>query len=193
LIVAEARKATPKNPLVVMVGGHLTDVASAYLTDPSISNRVIAFYIGGQASQVRDYNTWCDYWAFWIVASKFRMVCLPIEALFSASRPQMPFDRFTELPENALGRSFREKRPVLEKLYPGGENDLAMAIYFLHPELVRSTRRFRLDGWAKDEKGDQVPVVSETADGNLLFITEADGKAGGIEWLSAVTESPVSQ
>ena len=34
LIVREARKASPKKPLVVIVGGPLCTVASAYLTDP---------------------------------------------------------------------------------------------------------------------------------------------------------------
>jgi hypothetical protein len=188
LIVAEVRKAAPEKSLVVMVGGHLTDLASAYLTDSSISNRVVPFYIGGQSSQVRDYNTWCDYWAFWIVASKFPMVCLPIESLFSSARPQMPFERFGELPDNALGRYLREKRPTLEKLYPGGENDLAMAIYFLHPDLVRGTRRLRLDGWAKDDKGEDVPAVKDATGGNLIFITDADGGAGGEDWLSAMIQ-----
>lgn len=188
LIVAEARKATPEKPLVIMVGGHLTDLASAYLADSSISNRVVPFYIGGQSFQVRDYNTWCDSWAFWIVASKFTMVCLPIESLFSSARPQMPFDKFGALPDNPLGRYLRDKRPRLEKLYPGGENDLAMAIYFLHPEFVRNTRRLCLDGWAKDDTGEDIPVVKDAGDGNLLFITEADGSAGGKEWLRAMTE-----
>ncbi|GEM_PF-1989478 len=191
LIITEAHKATPQKPLVVMVGGHLTDVASAYLTAPSISNSLRVFYIGGQSSQVREYNTWCDYWAFWIVASKLPMVCLPIESLFSSAPPQMPFDRLGELPDNALGRYLREKRLRLEKLYPGGENDLAIAVYFLHPELVRSTRRHRLNGWAKDDKGEEVPVVQEAAEGNLLFITEADGGAGGREWIEAMTHSYV--
>lgn len=100
------------------------------------------------------------------------------------------FDRFGELPDNALGRYFREKRTRLEKLYPGGENDLAMAIYLLRPELVRATQRVRLEGWAKDDKGDDVPVVNPAADGNLLYITKADGNAGGIEWLNAMAQFP---
>lgn len=41
LIVAEARKATPEKPLLVVVGGPLTTVAQAYLTDPSIAPRMV--------------------------------------------------------------------------------------------------------------------------------------------------------
>ena len=124
-----------------------------------------------------------------IVASKFQMLCLPIEVLFSPSRPQMPFEKFSQLPNNPLGRYLREKRPRLEKLYPGGENNLAMAIYFLHPELVRTTRRVRLEGWAKDDNGEEAPVVKDAVDGNLLFITEADGNAGSTEWFDAIAQS----
>lgn len=41
LIVAEARKATPEKPLLVIVGGPLTTVAQAWLTDKSIATRMI--------------------------------------------------------------------------------------------------------------------------------------------------------
>ncbi|HKP95604.1 MAG TPA: carboxypeptidase regulatory-like domain-containing protein [Fibrobacteria bacterium] len=41
LIVAEARKATPEKPLLVVAGGPLTTVAQAYLTDPSIATRMV--------------------------------------------------------------------------------------------------------------------------------------------------------
>jgi hypothetical protein len=41
LIVAEALKATPEKPLIVVAGGPLTTVAQAYLTDPAIASRMI--------------------------------------------------------------------------------------------------------------------------------------------------------
>lgn len=48
LIVDEAKKATPEKPLYLLFGGPLTDVASAWLMDPSISKNVILVWIGGQ-------------------------------------------------------------------------------------------------------------------------------------------------
>lgn len=48
LIVEEARKASPEKPLYVTVGASLTDVASAWLMDPSISKNIIVVWIGGQ-------------------------------------------------------------------------------------------------------------------------------------------------
>jgi len=48
LIVEEARKCSPEQPLYVTVGASLTDVASAWLMDPSIADRIIVVWIGGQ-------------------------------------------------------------------------------------------------------------------------------------------------
>ena len=41
LIVAEAKKATPQKPLLVFAGGPCTTGATAYLTDPTIVDRMI--------------------------------------------------------------------------------------------------------------------------------------------------------
>ena len=48
LIIEEARKASPERPLYLLFGGPLTDIASAWLMDPSISRNVILVWIGGQ-------------------------------------------------------------------------------------------------------------------------------------------------
>jgi hypothetical protein len=45
-IVEEARRATPEDPLWVIGLGPATDIASAYLADPSIAERVVALYHG---------------------------------------------------------------------------------------------------------------------------------------------------
>lgn len=48
LIVEEAMKASPKKPLYVLVGGPLTDIASAWLMKPEISKNIVLVWIGGQ-------------------------------------------------------------------------------------------------------------------------------------------------
>ncbi len=45
-ILEEARRATPDDPLWVVGLGPATDIASAYLADPSIADRVVALYHG---------------------------------------------------------------------------------------------------------------------------------------------------
>lgn len=46
-IVAEAMKADAKNPLFVVCGAGLTEVASAYLMEPKIADKIIVLWIGG--------------------------------------------------------------------------------------------------------------------------------------------------
>ncbi len=48
LIIEEAKKATADKPLYLLFGGPLTDIASAWLMDPSISQNTILVWIGGQ-------------------------------------------------------------------------------------------------------------------------------------------------
>ena len=58
LIVSEARKATLGKPLLVFVGGSCTTVASAYLTDRSIVDRMIVFQIDGGGYNGSDGWAW---------------------------------------------------------------------------------------------------------------------------------------
>ena len=48
MIIEEAKKASPERPLFLLFGGPLTDIASAWLLDPSISQNVVLLWIGGQ-------------------------------------------------------------------------------------------------------------------------------------------------
>ncbi len=47
LIIAEALRTDTDIPLVVVCGGGLTDLASAYLMEPSIADHLLAIWIGG--------------------------------------------------------------------------------------------------------------------------------------------------
>lgn len=47
-IVAEARQCTPEKPLYILCGASLKNVACAHLMDPSIDDKVIVVWIGGQ-------------------------------------------------------------------------------------------------------------------------------------------------
>ncbi len=47
-IVDEARQCTPDHPLYVLCGASLTNIACAHLMDPSIDDKVVLVWIGGQ-------------------------------------------------------------------------------------------------------------------------------------------------
>jgi hypothetical protein len=101
LIVGEARKATPEKPLLVFVGGSCTTMASAFLSDPSITNRVIVFQIDGGG-----YNG-SDGWAWDITMQKFRFVNWARGYFWEEVSTWNP-KRFEELPKNPLSDFLRE-------------------------------------------------------------------------------------
>ncbi|MFC1718513.1 hypothetical protein ACFL6S_32960 [Candidatus Poribacteria bacterium] len=74
-LVAEARKASPEKPLVVITGGQLTVVADAWLLDHDIASRVVMAGLFGAPG--RDYNASLDSWAWTIMVSHFRVLAVP--------------------------------------------------------------------------------------------------------------------
>jgi hypothetical protein len=68
LIVSEAHKATPEKPLLVVVGGPLTTVAEAWLTDHSIATRMIV--VGIYSYKLHPEDTVANY----LVARKCRFL-----------------------------------------------------------------------------------------------------------------------
>ncbi len=69
LIVAEAKKASPQKPLLVIAGGPLTTVANALLTNPEIAPNLVVFNLtvnGGYNGK--------DGWSPYIVAKRTRYV-----------------------------------------------------------------------------------------------------------------------
>lgn len=101
LIVAEARKATREKPLLLFVGGSCTTVASAYLTDPSISERIVVFQIDGGG-----YNG-SDGWA-WEIAKKHLPFANWARGYFWKEVSTCPAARFETLPKNPLCDFLRE-------------------------------------------------------------------------------------
>lgn len=101
LIVAEAKKASPQRPLLVYVGGSCTTVASAYLTDPAIAERMIVFQVDGGS-----YNG-SDGWAWEITMRRCRFANWARGYFWDKIGVWKP-DRFKELPRNPLCDWLRE-------------------------------------------------------------------------------------
>ena len=95
LIVVEAKRATAEKPLLVFVGGPCTTVATAYLTDRSIADRVIVFQIDGGA-----YNG-KDSWSWQIALQRFRFVNWA-DGYFWGDWSEWKPERFHMLPKNPL-------------------------------------------------------------------------------------------
>jgi hypothetical protein len=101
LIVTEARKASAKKPLLLFVGGSCTTVATAYLTDPMITDRMIVFQIDGGS-----YNG-SDGWA-WEITMKRCQFANWARGYFWKEVGTWNPDRFKSLPKNPLGDLLRK-------------------------------------------------------------------------------------
>lgn len=119
LLIELARAhATAVHPLAIATGGALTDVADAYLLDPSLAERVVVVASLGQSTTAGavtvDPNGDRDAWATVIVMSRLRYV--QVNGYYDQLQ-DVTDERASELPANAFGEWMAEKRgSVLSKL-----------------------------------------------------------------------------
>jgi inosine-uridine nucleoside N-ribohydrolase len=102
---------------VVVTGGRLTDIADAYLVDPTVADRVVVVSSLGTSTSsggvMAQPNGEMDPWADAIVTSRFRYV--QVSAYYD-QLTDVPSSRLGELPENALGNWIRAKQPQILNL-----------------------------------------------------------------------------
>jgi hypothetical protein len=114
IVSLSAQLALPYRPVVVATGGSLTDVADAYLIDPSVVDRVVVISSLGSISATGGAmgmpNGEMDPWADLIVATRFRYV--QVSAYYD-DLADVPDSRLSELPTNAFGTWMRAKQPQL--------------------------------------------------------------------------------
>lgn len=113
LIVEAARRwGTAVHPLTIATGGALTDVADAWLLDPTLAERaVVVASLGapeGDGARTTGPNGDRDAWATFIVVSRLRFV--QVNSYYD-QLVDFPDARVTELPQNAFGDWIAAKRP----------------------------------------------------------------------------------
>lgn len=157
LLVAEASKATLEKPLVVIVGGPLCTVASAYLTDPSIADRMVVMM-----TDLDGYNG-SDPWANYIVATRCKLVNFGANPLWWPQRPEppvMPPTRFDTLPDTPVTREMKRVATMFwdrstRKVTPDRDDgfaDGAETFLLFRPESWKSIKRVRVTGaWSHED------------------------------------------
>ena len=129
ILDAAARLSLPYRPLVIVTGGRLTDVADAYLVDPTVATRIVVVAslgttttTGGAMAQP---NGEMDPWADTIVASRLRYV--QVSAYYD-QLADVPDSRLSELPANPLGAWIAAKQPKLINLRQGADQVSVVAL-----------------------------------------------------------------
>jgi hypothetical protein len=164
----------PNRPVVVATGGRLTDVADAYLIDPTVTKRVVVvaslgtgFPEGEELARMGVPNGEMDPWADAIVARKFRYV--QVSAYYD-QLADVPAERVTELPDNAFGEWMREKQPQI--LATPLASDQVSVIALGVPEFTRGVTRVSQLGW--DGGG---PTLAPDANGRGWLVTASEDAA----------------
>jgi hypothetical protein len=117
IVETSARLSLPYRPLVIVTGGRLTDVADAYLVDPTITERVVVVSSLGTTTAAGAVmaapNGEMDPWADVIVTSRFRFVQV---SAFYDQLTDVPAARLSELPANPFGDWIAAKQPRIWNL-----------------------------------------------------------------------------
>jgi hypothetical protein len=118
LIVDLSRELSlPRQPLVVVTGAGLTDLADAYLMDPTVVERVVVVACLGlyeaPKGNMTGPNGDLDPWADWIVAQKFHYI--QVQVLYDQSG-DVTADDIANLPQNRLGDWMSAKQPNIRNL-----------------------------------------------------------------------------
>lgn len=130
LIVLKSRELSlPWRPLVIISGSQLTDIADAYLIDPTVVERVVVVAQLGAYSDSRGLMTGpngdLDPWADWIVAQKFRYA--QVSAYYDQTGDVTVAD-VPNLPKNRLGAWMAAKRTKLSSLPTAADQEPILAL-----------------------------------------------------------------
>ena len=129
IVETSTRLSLPYRPLVVVTGGRLTDVADAYLLDPTVTERIVVVASLGKTtasgSAMAAPNGEMDPWADAIVTARFRFVQV---SAFYDQLTDVPTSRLSELPANAFGEWIAAKQPKIWNLAEAADQVAAVAV-----------------------------------------------------------------
>lgn len=166
IIEASKRWSQPYRPLVVVTGGRLTDLADAYLMDPTLPERIVVVASLGTANdnggEMGLPNGQLDSWSDIIVAQKFRYV--QVSSYYDALT-DVPANLLSQLPANAFTSWIASKQPGVAYAYDQvGYQVVAM------PELVSKTRKVVQRG----ESTEKVPLLVGDAEGTSMIVSDVN-------------------
>lgn len=175
-IVAESLRifSATSQPVVIAVGGRLTDVADAYLIDPSVVERVVVvasvgsgFDADGASAEVGRPNGEMDPWAGEVVIRKFRYIQIAAHYDQTADVPATHLD---ELAVNPLREWIAAKISRIDANPLASDQVSVLAVGLTG--FAREVHRVSPGAPIAD-----VPTLEADLDGESLLVTSVDGAA----------------
>jgi hypothetical protein len=177
ILEVSARLSLPWRPVVVATGSRLTDIADAYLMDPTVAERVVVVSaLGGEAngsSAMGWPNGELDPWADWIVGQRFRYI--QINGYYD-QLGDVTAARAAELPANAFGTWMAAKIPSLFQI-PMSSDQIGVLALGL-PAFVTAVGRAAVDANAAFDTTTGPPLL-EQADGSAWVVPSCDSAMAG--------------
>jgi hypothetical protein len=131
LIIAEARNASPQKPLILVVGGAPTTVATALLQEPDIARNLIVLWLA-----IREYNA-KDEWG-----SHVMLMRSPVIHYNFQIRNGLTMEMLQSLPGNPLNDHLKRSGLV----YDNGVGDGVLLTWLFDRRLVTGAEKQNLTG-----------------------------------------------
>jgi hypothetical protein len=177
LLIVDTSKSLglPSRPLVIATGGALTDIADAYLVDPTVTERVVVVSSlgsttstgGGMGTPNGDRDPWADV----IVTSRFRYV--QVSAWYD-QLTDVPASNLSDLPNNALGAWIASKQPNLWQWSPASDQVAVLAVGL--PTFATAIEHVSATG-SVDAAATDGPALTTDQGGSDWLVTACDGTA----------------
>lgn len=187
IVEASKRLALPYRPVVVATGGRLTDVADAYLIDPTVIDRVVVVSSLGSltttGATMGAPNGEMDPWADTIVSTRFRYIQV---SAFYDQLADVPATRVSELPANALGAWIADKQAELWNLPEAADQVAVVALGI--PEFVKEVERVSPLG-PTESGASEGPVLVRGSDAPGWLVRQSAGSAATRRFWSILRNS----
>lgn len=179
----------PYRPLVVVTGGRLTDVADAFLIDPTVVERTVVVSSLGSltatGANMTDPNGEMDPWADAIVTARFRFVQV---SAFYDQLLDVPASRFSELPANPLGQWIQEKQPKVWNLPKASDQVAVLAV----GDPTFAVEVDRVSAGPLEADATTGPELTSRPDGAAWLVKQCDGARAAQRFWQALGELPDS-
>lgn len=175
-------------PLVIATGGGLTDVADAYLVDPTVTERVVVVSALGSLTasggSMGSPNGDEDPWADTIVAQRFHYVQV---SAFYDQTAVVPSSMMSALPGNAFGAWIASKAPNIWKWPPASDQVSVLAPGL--PTFATAVERVSPDT-VVDAGSTAGLALLPTSGGPGWLVTGCDGGAATTRFWQLLTAAP---
>jgi hypothetical protein len=186
IVDVSKRLALPYRPIVVATGGALTDVADAYLVDPTVTERVVVVSSLGSVNDAGGGmglpNGVHDPWADKIVVERFRYVQV---SAFYDQLTDVPASSVPDLPDNELGAWIASKQPNLWDWMPASDQVSVLAASL--PTFATVVER--VSPATPSDASTSGPDLHTDPAGSAWLVTECDGAAATARFWETLLET----